>query len=64
MKRYLVFGFDTYYPVGGWNDLVGMADTMEEAHALKVERWDEYQIVDTQTMTIVNLAKPSIRTNP
>lgn len=31
MKRYLVFGGDTYYPSGGWNDYIGEFDKSDEA---------------------------------
>ena len=31
MKRFLVFGFDSYYPDGGWEDFKGHADTIEDA---------------------------------
>lgn len=30
-KRYLVFLFDGYYPNGGWDDMRGSFDTIEEA---------------------------------
>ena len=29
-KRYLIFGFDTYYPCGAMNDLITSVDTVEE----------------------------------
>ena len=32
-KRYLVFGFDEYYPCGGLGDLEGSFDTIEDAIA-------------------------------
>lgn len=31
MKRYLVFKFDQYYPAGGMDDLIGQADTLNDA---------------------------------
>lgn len=34
MKRFLVFAGDDYYPIGGWRDLVGSADTISQAKAL------------------------------
>lgn len=37
MKRYAVFGYEQYYPSGGWNDLVGRYDTVEEAREGKVD---------------------------
>lgn len=51
MKRFLVFHFYAYYPAGGWDDLLGTADTYEEAVALaKTSNADNTQIVDTLTM--------------
>lgn len=32
-KRFLLFGFDTYYPSGGMGDLIDSFDTEEEALA-------------------------------
>ena len=52
MKRYLLFMYYDYYPSGGWNDFAGDYDTVEEA--LKVERnRDNWHIVDTETMTVI-----------
>lgn len=52
IKRYLVFSYTDYYPKGGWDDLIGMADTENEAIALlsssKDKYDDNYRIVDTQ----------------
>ena len=31
MKRYAVFAFNDYYPVGGWDDLLGWYESIEEA---------------------------------
>lgn len=33
VKRFLVFGFDSYYPAGGWNDFKASFDSYEEAVA-------------------------------
>lgn len=35
---YYVFAGSNYYPSGGMEDYLGMADTLEEAKALAVER--------------------------
>lgn len=32
MKKFLIFGYDRYYPAGGMHDLVGQFDTLEEVH--------------------------------
>jgi hypothetical protein len=31
VKRTALFGYDCYYPGGGWNDLIGTYDSLEEA---------------------------------
>lgn len=36
MKRYLLFAWDQYYPMGGFNDFVNDFETEEEA----LERWN------------------------
>lgn len=33
MKRYAVFTYSQYYPGGGWSDLHGLFDTVEEARS-------------------------------
>lgn len=33
MKQFLLFGYDTYYPSGGWRDFKESYDTEEEANA-------------------------------
>jgi hypothetical protein len=53
MKRYLAFSGDTYYPGGGWNDFNGGADTVDEARKLIPNGFDWYQIVDTETQTVM-----------
>ena len=61
MKRYLVFGYDVYYPYGGLNDLIGTFNTEEEIddYFLKEQsnkdkfffKRDHYQVLDIQTGT-------------
>ena len=60
MRRYVAFAFDVYYPMGGWSDIVGTFDTIEEAtEAIKSKlncfdkQFDEFQVVDIQTGKIV-----------
>ena len=51
MKRFLLFGFDAYYPTGGMNDFVGDFDLKEDARAdanINSAR-DFYQILDTES---------------
>jgi hypothetical protein len=49
-KRYLLFQYEQYYPGGGWGDLTGSFDTIEEAatKALKKRR-DYNEIIDLET---------------
>ncbi len=56
MKRYLVFCYGDYYPNGGWNDLVGKFDSLEEAIARAKESESENrEVVDlvTDEVTLV-----------
>ena len=61
MKRYLLFGYNQYYPRGGWYDLQGSFDTPQEAiKAAKTGEsmvaevgYDWWHIIDTETMSIV-----------
>ena len=53
-QRFLLFGFDSYYPVGGLHDVVGSFATVEEAEAAiaatdPLDLLDHYQIFDTLT---------------
>jgi len=46
-KRFLVFGCDKYYPLGGISDLIGSFDTIEEAReAVKEDSSDFWDIYD------------------
>ncbi len=62
MKRFLVFGYDDYYPCGGWDDFDGCFDTLEDAleHVQSdgVDEWrrraDNREIVDMQSLSIVS----------
>lgn len=51
MKRYLLFCFDGYYPVGGWNDFRGSYDTLQEA--VEKRSFDYYHVIDSTTGTEV-----------
>lgn len=52
MKRFLRFDFDDYRSQGGWNDLVGSFDTLEEAKA-EAPKYDNAEIIDSTTGTEV-----------
>ncbi|MEQ6355193.1 hypothetical protein ABNX05_11240 [Lysinibacillus sp. M3] len=67
MKKYMLFGFDHYYPRGGMNDLIGTFDSKEEAddHFIKLNRegeyiikYDEYQLFDTEKEEILGYTLP------
>ena len=54
-KKYIVFGFDNYYPSGGLSDIVRSHDSIEEARAeTKNGDYDSYEIVDRDTWEVVN----------
>jgi hypothetical protein len=38
MKQFLLFACSQYYPSGGWNDLKGDFETLDEAK----EEWNKY----------------------
>lgn len=55
-RKYLLFGFNTYFPSGGMNDLlVNSYDTLEDAEqACKLNiLYDTIQIVDRDTWQII-----------
>ncbi len=55
MKRYLLFGGEIYYPRGGWNDLHGNADSIQELKDLPVAPFiDWMHIVDLHEGKIVH----------
>jgi hypothetical protein len=64
IKRYIVFGFDRYYPNGGFNDCLGSYDSMEEIDE-KIEKQfeyytfngfsrDEFQIFDCEERILIS----------
>ena len=58
MERYLLFAWDQYYPMGGFNDLVGDYESEElarEQWEIKKSHSDYGQIVDTATGSIIEL---------
>ena len=40
IARYLVFAFEGHYPNGGWDDLAGVADTIEDAKSVLAQALD------------------------
>lgn len=60
MKRYLVFAYDTYYPLGGLCDLKGQFDSVEKAklHCLALvngmlNSYEYCMLVDQQECKVV-----------
>ena len=53
--RFLIFGGDVYYPLGGWGDFVDTAPSLETAYQviLKAPSYEWYEIVDLATMTVI-----------
>lgn len=60
MNKYVVFAGEFFYPAGGWEDMVGVFDNIEDARKLvsrnkrewrRDNKW--YQIVDLKTLRIV-----------
>lgn len=56
IKKYVVFGYNQYYPSGGMEDMIGSVDTKEELRELtKQNRFDVYDVVDRDTWQSVQL---------
>jgi len=54
MQRYLLFGFNTYYPAGGWNDFIGTFSNIDSAvKTAGAIGYEHYHVVDTETGEIV-----------
>jgi hypothetical protein len=50
---YLVFGYDTYYPSGGWNDFLAEIEDIKDLANLISQynrRFEHYQIIDKLTL--------------
>lgn len=57
---FLVFVFDTYYPLGGFNDFIGVALTVDQARAMVADNGTTlggYQIVNYKTLEVVETKK-------
>ena len=55
MYRYLVFAYNRYYPGGGgWSDLVGGRNFLDEAEKLFLETkgYDYVELVDLKNMEV------------
>lgn len=50
MKKYIVFGTDQYYPMGGLDDIEGDFDSLEKAReCVSKGSHDWYSIIDRDT---------------
>lgn len=57
MKRFLIFAWDTYYPVGGSGDTIGSTDTLIAALSVckgKKPSYDYFQILDMEERKWIN----------
>jgi hypothetical protein len=56
---YLVFGFNAYYPNGGWNDFITSVEKIEDVLDFLAEssRFEYYHIVDGLTYKLVKEIK-------
>lgn len=53
-KRFLLFQYDQYYPSGGWSDLSGSFNTVEEARiCAKKELRTTNEVIDLETGYVV-----------
>lgn len=58
MKRFILFIWDNYYPLGGMNDFKGCFDNLESAveladSCIEFKDCEHYQIYDTHDMKVV-----------
>lgn len=54
MKRFLLFGFYSYYPAGGSGDVIGDFETLEQAREASTRR-DHYHVLDLERREWVDL---------
>lgn len=55
IKRFIVFAYTTYEASGGWDDLIGLFETLEEARKSFPQEMshDRAQIVDLEKGEVV-----------
>lgn len=74
-KRFLLFMFDSsvgYQPIGGWNDLKGDFEALDQVRAFleahyddpKSWRFDNVEIVDLETGMQLDLSPPKPKPKP
>lgn len=65
--KYLLFDCDSYYPLGGWDDLQGIYDSEREALANfsrdngHIVEWDGATLVKTVELTRTHVGATRIR---
>ena len=56
MKKYMLFGGDQYYPLGGMSDFIDSYDDTEKLlEHVRSEQFDWWHVLDRRTMEFVNL---------
>lgn len=53
IKRYMVFGYNMFYPSGGMNDYLSSHDDIEEAKGIERGDYNNYHIYDRDTDAIL-----------
>lgn len=56
MNLFLLFGYDTYYPGGGWCDFRGAFETIEQAKSRAEEQpySNSFEVVDINKLKVVS----------
>lgn len=57
---FAAFAYTSFYPRGGWHDLLGVYDTLDEAMEIvanRPESMENWHIVDVNTRTVVKNGK-------
>lgn len=63
MKNFLLFGYNRFYPEGGFNDFIDDFNTLQGAkdyiteHIKNDDRCDYYQIMDLRKKTLIKDVK-------
>ncbi len=52
-KAFLVFGYDQFYPNGGWNDYLGRFETLELAKEFIAAKGDSHNYYDVINLRLV-----------
>jgi erythromycin esterase-like protein len=56
MKKYILFGYDQYYPSGALNDVIDSFDSIDEAKVVvEKNQYDFYNLIDRDTWKDVDI---------